>query len=255
MRKSRRIAGTVRTRTCCQRNYDNGKSATFVAPAGYARSWGRNISKPMPQVRCVGMDDAHRVGSPANCHHLRCSGRSSCLYRSCERRQHGCASHQSNGSRQRLRRVQRRAVLSVIVPGSARSKVRAFGTKSRRDAHYGVTDQSDQQPEANFRKRPCHHESRYEGQFERGVSRYPELPSRYPTAQARARPLALLFAGQFLDRRLDRRRGLVITLPCLSSGEQRWHSAHGVALRIEIAFHLRPGQRHRNGGSVTRPRR
>ena len=182
MRKSRRIAGTVRTRTCCQRNYDNGKSATFVAPAGYARSWGRNISKPMPQVRCVGMDDAHRVGSPANCHHLRCSGRSSCLYRSCERRQHGCASHQSNGSRQRLRRVQRRAVLSVIVPGSARSKVRAFGTKSRRDAHYGVTDQSDQQPEANFRKRPCHHESRYEGQFERRVSRYPELPSRYPTA-------------------------------------------------------------------------
>ena len=142
----------------------------------------------MPQVRCVGLDDAHCIGFPVNCHHLRCSGRSRCLYRSCERRQHGCASHQSNGSRQRLRRVQRRAVLSVIVPGSARSKVRAFGTKSRRDAHYGVTDQSDQQPEANLRKRPCHHESRYEGQFERRVSRYPELPSRYP----RGRQPALL---------------------------------------------------------------
>jgi hypothetical protein len=56
----------------------------------------------------------------------------------------------SNGSRQRLRRVQRRAVLSVIVPESG--------------SDHAIT------------------RSRYEGQFERRVSRYPELPSRNPTA-------------------------------------------------------------------------
>jgi hypothetical protein len=89
----------------------------------------------------------------------------------------------SNDSRQRLRRVQRRGALSdrlgirALKGKSLRNKV-----EERPDAHYGVTDQSDLQPEANLRKRPCHHESRYEGQFERRASRYPELPSRNSTA-------------------------------------------------------------------------
>src|SRR5258708_14965214 len=64
-----------------------------------------------------------------------------------------------------------------------------------------------------------------------------------------------LLPRQFLDRRLYRRRRVIVAFPRLRFGEQRRHGADRVAFGIEVAAHLRPSQRHRNGGAFARPRR
>src|SRR5580704_5137034 len=61
--------------------------------------------------------------------------------------------------------------------------------------------------------------------------------------------------AQLLHRRLDRRGGIIITLPRFRLREQRGYGPHREALRVEIALHLGPGQRHRDGSAVARTRR
>src|SRR5207302_5832169 len=63
------------------------------------------------------------------------------------------------------------------------------------------------------------------------------------------------FRRQLLDRRLDRRRRVIVALPRLGPGEQRRHRTDRVSLGVEIALYLRPGQRHRDGGTLACPRR
>src|ERR1700723_3757229 len=67
-------------------------------------------------------------------------------------------------------------------------------------------------------------------------------------------PPPLHFTVQLLYRILDRRRGIVVAVPRFALHEQGRDGANGVTLWVEIAAHLRPGQRHRPRGAPAGPR-